>query len=50
MPTGSVSYIGKSFGTCASVKESMRTAVRFPMAADFRYLNLGLAWLFALGP
>src|SRR6218665_2367074 len=42
-----VSYIGKSVGSCASAKQSMRTAVRFPMAADFRYLNLGLAQSFA---
>src|SRR6218665_3988277 len=31
-----VSYIGKSVGLCASVEESMRTTVRFPMAADFQ--------------
>jgi len=42
-----VSYIGKIVGSCASVKESMRTAVRFPMAADFRDLNFGLARSFA---
>jgi len=41
--TGLVSYIGKSVGSCASVKESMQTMVRFPMAGDFRDLNLGLA-------
>ena len=37
-------------GLWASVKESMRTAVRFPMAADFGYLNIGLARSFAWGP
>jgi len=36
-------YIGKSVASCASVKESMRTVFRFPMAADFRDLNIGLA-------
>jgi len=41
--TGSVSYIGKNAGSCASAKKSMRTAVRFPMAADLRDLHLGLA-------
>ena len=30
------SYMGKSVGSYASVKESMRTAVRFPMAAYFK--------------
>jgi len=47
---GSVSYIGNSVGSWASAKESMRTAVRFLMAADFRDLNLGLARSFARGP
>jgi len=37
-----VSYIGKSAGPCASAKESMQTAVRFPMAANFIDLNLEL--------
>lgn len=32
--TGSVSYIGKSAGPCSSAKESVRTAVCVPMAAD----------------
>jgi len=45
--TSPVIYIGKSVGSCASVKESMRSAVRFPMTADFRDLNLGLARSFA---
>ena len=31
-----------SVGSCASVEESMRTAARFPMAADLRALNFGL--------
>src|SRR6218665_683006 len=47
---GPVSYIGKSVGLCASVKESMRNAVRFTVAADFRDSNLGLARSFARGP
>jgi len=46
----SVSYIGKSVGSCASVKDSMWTVVLFPMAADLRDLNLGLARSFARGP
>jgi len=37
-------------GSCASVKESMRTAVRFPKATDFKDLNLGLALSFTPGP
>ena len=32
-----VSCIGKSVGSCVSVKESMRTAVRFPMAVSSGY-------------
>jgi len=43
--TGSVSYISKSAGSCASVNESMRTMVCFLVAADFRDLILGLARL-----
>ena len=39
-----------SSGSCASAKESMRIAVRFPVAADVRDLNLGLARSFAWGP
>jgi len=36
---GPVSYTVKSVGSCASVRESTRTAVRFPMADDLRDLN-----------
>jgi len=42
MPNDPVGYIGNSVGCvlCASVKESMRTAVRFPKVAYFRDLNI----------
>jgi len=40
-----VGYIGKSADcvSCASVKESMRIADRFPMLPCFRDVNIGLA-------
>ena len=44
-------YIGKSAGSCASViMWSLWTAVRFPMAADLRDLDLGLSRSFARRP
>src|SRR6218665_1760431 len=48
--TCSVSYIGKSAGSCASSKESTRTAVRFRWWLIQRYKNLGLSRSLARGP